>query len=68
MFGLSAVLAVLQLLGMAFMPLSPRWLMSKGRRNEAYAVLVQIRRSQVSGRCTVVRTCSHAMCIMRVIA
>lgn len=48
MFGFSSLLAVLQLLGMAFMPLSPRWLITKGRRSEALAVLLEIRNSQVN--------------------
>lgn len=46
MFGLSAVLATAQLIGMMFMPRSPRWLFSKGKHAEAKAVLVQIRSSQ----------------------
>ncbi|CAM9359074.1 unnamed protein product [Ascophyllum nodosum] len=46
MFGLSTVLAALQLLGMAFMPFSPRWLIIKGRRDEALDVLIKIRNSQ----------------------
>lgn len=48
MFGLSSLMAVLQLLGMAFMPLSPRWLITKGRGSEALAVLLKIRNSQVT--------------------
>lgn len=48
MFGLSAVLAIMQLVGMLFMPLSPMWLLSQGRRVEAKAVLLKIRNSQVS--------------------
>lgn len=47
MFGLSAVLAILQLIGMAWMPRSPKWLFSKGRCAEAKAVLIKIRSSPV---------------------
>eukprot|EP00752_Nemacystus_decipiens_P003743 g3448.t1 len=47
MFGFSSVLAVLQLgLMLAFMPRSPRWLMTQKRRAEAESVLLKIRNSQ----------------------
>lgn len=48
MFGVSALLAFLQLgLMLAFMPRSPRWLMTQKRRAEARDVLLNIRNSQV---------------------
>lgn len=49
MFGFSSVLAILQLgLMLAFMPRSPRWLMTQKRRAEAESILLKIRNSQVS--------------------
>lgn len=49
MFGLSALLALLQLvLMMAFMPPSPRWLLTRRRRQEARDVLLKIRNNEVS--------------------
>lgn len=47
MFGISAVLAVVQLCGMLVMPYSPKWLYSRGRVAEAEAVLVRILDSPV---------------------
>lgn len=48
MFGVSALLAALQLgLMLACMPRSPRWLMAQKRYAEARDVLLKIRNSQV---------------------
>lgn len=48
MFGFSSLLAILQLvLMLAFMPRSPRWLMTKKKRAEAESVLLKIRNNQV---------------------
>ncbi|XP_034542569.1 proton myo-inositol cotransporter-like isoform X2 [Notolabrus celidotus] len=47
MLGLSVVPAVLQFVGFFFLPESPRWLLQKGRSEEAHHVLSQIRGTQV---------------------
>jgi sugar porter (SP) family MFS transporter len=43
MLGLGAIPGVFLVLGMLFVPYSPRWLMQKGRREEARAVLGRTR-------------------------
>ena len=43
MFGLGVVPAILLLVGMIFLPRSPRWLIIKGHHNKALAVLRRIR-------------------------
>jgi hypothetical protein len=48
MFGLSAVPAALQLVGMLFLPESPRWLMMKGREAQAHQVLGSLRNATTS--------------------
>lgn len=45
MLGLSGVPAVIMLLGLIFMPESPRWLVSKGNVERAKKVLKRIRKS-----------------------
>ena len=45
MLGLSGVPAVIMLIGLLFMPESPRWLVSKGKVEKAKKVLQRIRNS-----------------------
>ncbi|KAM9352661.1 proton myo-inositol cotransporter-like [Symphorus nematophorus] len=46
MLGLSVIPAVLQFIGFFFLPESPRWLLQKGRSQEARQVLTRIRGGQ----------------------
>ncbi|XP_040894708.1 proton myo-inositol cotransporter-like isoform X2 [Toxotes jaculatrix] len=50
MLGLSVIPAVLQFVGFFFLPESPRWLLQKGRSQEARKVLSQIRGGQNVGQ------------------
>lgn len=43
MLGLAALPAVVQWLGMSFMPESPRFLVQKGKKKEALDVLISVR-------------------------
>eukprot|EP01121_Diplochlamys_sp_Union-15-3_P012333 TRINITY_DN3684_c0_g1_i5.p1 TRINITY_DN3684_c0_g1~~TRINITY_DN3684_c0_g1_i5.p1 ORF type:complete len:313 (-),score=38.13 TRINITY_DN3684_c0_g1_i5:580-1491(-) len=45
-FGLSGLPALVQLLGMFIIPESPRWLVYKGRNEEARAILIKLRNAQ----------------------
>ena len=48
MLGLAAVPSFIQFVGFMFMPESPRWLVSKGRIEEAYHLLLRLDGDQVS--------------------
>ncbi|TPX65926.1 hypothetical protein SpCBS45565_g04830 [Spizellomyces sp. 'palustris'] len=48
MLGLAAVPAVIQCFGMSLMPMSPRYLVQKGRTREAYDVLASVRPSKTT--------------------
>jgi len=52
MLGLSALPAVLQLIGCFFLPESPRWLVAKGRINDARLVLQRIKFSTAAQSAT----------------
>ena len=43
MFGLAAVPGLVFLVGLAFLPQSPRWLVLRGALDEAHASLKQLR-------------------------
>lgn len=43
MLGLAAIPSVLQFVGFLFMPETPRFLMKKGRRDEARRILIRMR-------------------------
>lgn len=46
MFGIAAIPGLALAIGMYFMPFSPRWLVEKGREEEAEALLMRIRDSE----------------------
>mmetsp|Transcript_3040 Transcript_3040/g.5229 ORF Transcript_3040/g.5229 Transcript_3040/m.5229 type:complete len:574 (+) Transcript_3040:92-1813(+) len=46
MMGLAAAPAVVQLIGMIFLPESPRWLAEQRRSSEAFRVLLSVRQSE----------------------
>ncbi|KAG8174847.1 hypothetical protein JTE90_002393 [Oedothorax gibbosus] len=48
MLGIAAVPAILQFIGFLFMPESPRWLVGKGRYDQAKAVLRRVRGSNAN--------------------
>jgi sugar porter (SP) family MFS transporter len=50
MFGLGAVPAVILVIGMFFLPLSPRWLVAQSRNDEARKVLKKIGQENVDGQ------------------
>uniref|UniRef100_A0A7S1APB2 Hexose transporter 1 n=1 Tax=Noctiluca scintillans TaxID=2966 RepID=A0A7S1APB2_NOCSC len=50
MMTLAGVPAVVQFVGMLFLPESPRWFAEKGRREEALAVLVKLRKDPHKAR------------------
>ena len=48
MLGIAAVPAILQFIGFIFMPESPRWLISKGKYDNAKEVLQRVRGSNAN--------------------
>lgn len=47
MLGIAAVPAITQFLGFIFLPESPRWLIKRGRYQQAYEILKRLRRSDI---------------------
>src|SRR3984893_818157 len=45
MFGLAAIPAIILLIGLFFVPESPRWFVNRGLRDQARAVLLRVRKS-----------------------
>jgi|FEC22Drversion2_1045045.scaffolds.fasta_scaffold00159_52 MFS transporter, SP family, galactose:H+ symporter len=62
MFGLGAVPAVLLMVGLAFLPESPRWLMRRGQMSEAKASLARLRgeRWDLQGELAEMADAAHA--------
>ena len=49
MFGLSAIPAIIQGVGMWFLPGSPRWMLTKGREAQVQYIFLSQRLSSVTG-------------------
>ena len=65
--SLQTLMPLVQMLGIWFLPESPRWLCSRGRHDEAFAVLAKVRKLQLTSESALTITSATAMAILKTI-